>query len=128
MTLVKSCGNNQTIFELLSLCIKEHNTLAGPVDGWAWAIVQKTKAEYPADCGTQLTFEEKLAQCISFNCEDNTAAINVVIESCSCLTCGDELPCHTADLPFFEKGKRTFCYTTDGEWALYFLDITDNMN
>lgn len=125
MTLLLGCGMNSTLEELISQCIKEHNTIQGDVDNWALAVVQKTKADAPADCGTKLTFEEKLKQAISINCADNIVALNVVIEQCSCLSCGDELPCNTADLPLADKLKQAMCYTTDNEWAFYFIDITD---
>lgn len=128
MALEFLCGQDKGLFELLAACIAQHNTLAGPVDGWAWKIVQKTKADYPDMCGREMSMEEYWKSAISIvECvAGNYIAINVVIEDCDCLTCGDELPCHTADMDIADKVKRTFCYTTDGEWALYLLDITDN--
>lgn len=123
--LLLACGLGQTMEELLSAAIKQHLTIAGITDYYAWAVVSKTKAT-TAECGKQLTLEEKIKQTVSIvNCPlGDVVAINVVYEACECLSCGDELPCNVTDIPFDEKVNRTLVYTTDGEWAWYILNIT----
>ena len=119
------CGTDYNLFDLLSAAIKQHNSLAGIPDNWAWAVALRTKAATPDECGSEMTWEEKLKSCISIvECRHgNVVVVNIVLEDCACLICGSELPCNSADMDFFDKFKLTFCYTTDGEWALYLLNI-----
>lgn len=124
--LAMICGADQTLNELLSAAIKEHQTLGGVPDGFAWAIVKKTIAAKPAECGKQLTLAEKIKSTVSIvDCNGtNVIAINVVDESCSCLICGDELPCSLSSLSFEQKVIQTLVYTTDGEWAWHLINVT----
>jgi hypothetical protein len=120
------CGTDYNLFDLLSAAIKQHNTLAGIPDNWAWGISLKTKADMPAECSGKMTLEEKLKSTVSIEeCRaGNIVVVNVVLEDCSCLTCGEELPCITSDMKFEDKLEQTLVYTTDGEWAFHLLDIS----
>lgn len=124
MALLMQCGTDWNLFDLLSAAIKQHITANVP-DEFAWAIALRTKAEKPAECAGKMTLEEKLKSTVSIvECETNIVVINVVLEDCNCLDCGEELSCNTADMTFEQKMEQTLCYTTDGEWAFYLLDIT----
>jgi hypothetical protein len=122
MSLAMICGADQTVNELLAAAIKEVTVNAN----WGWAIVKKTKAADPVQCGKQLTLSEKIKSTVSItDCGGvSLIAINVVELSCDCLNCGEELACNVSDLPFEQKVAKTLCYTSDGEWAWYLLNVT----
>ena len=120
MTLSLLCGQNKTMLELLSSCIKQH-TASGD---YGFAIVKKTKAAQPAMCGKAMTLDQYVKSAISVNTVTNIVAINVVEVSCEDLACANSLPCSTSNESFEELMAQTFVFTTDGEWAIYLFNIT----
>jgi len=119
MALENSCGQFKQLEELLSATIKGHTT---HTNNWAIATVKKTWAPSPSGCAhSKLTLHEKLASAVSvFN---GVIALNVVDEPCLAMTCASELDCNTSDMSFFDKLERAMCYTTDGDWAIYTINI-----
>jgi len=111
--------------ELLKSIVAGRHNLALTIGDYAIKVIIKTKDHSPEACGNSPSLWERVRSAISVEgC--GTIGLNVVyVDRCSCLDCGEELPCNTGDQKFEDLLLQTFVYTTDGQWALQILNVTE---
>jgi len=125
MPLLSTCTTKPEMEELLKSIVAGRHNLAMTIGDYAIKVIIKTKDHSPEGCGNSPSLWERLRSAISVE-DCGTIGLNVVfVDRCNCLSCGEELPCNTGDQTFEDLLLQAFVYTTDGQWALQVLNVTE---